>query len=97
RVPVFDGRAVGGEWPRIEQIEALVERGRLMWSAFADVLERRLAGRSYLAVDAFSMADIALLVAIDFGLATRLPDPFEGRPALKRWHEAVSARPSAKA
>jgi glutathione S-transferase len=97
RVSAFDGRAVGGEWPRIEQIEALIERGRLMWSAFADVLERRLADRSYIAVDAFSMADIALLVAIDFGLDTRLPDPFEGRPALKRWHDDVSSRPSAKA
>lgn len=97
RAAVFDGRAVGGEWPRIDQIEALIERGKLMWSAFADVLERRLADRAYIAVDRFSMADIALLVAVDFGLATRLPDPFEGRSALKRWHDEVSSRPSAKA
>jgi glutathione S-transferase len=97
RAPAFDGRAVGGEWPRIEQIEALIERGRLMLGAFADVLERRLEGRSFVATDSFSMADIALLIVIDFGLATRLADPFEGRPALCRWHEAISARPSAKA
>ena len=43
----------------------------------------------------FSMADIAALVAIDFGMDTRLPGPRDGRAALARWHEAVSLRPSA--
>ncbi len=97
KVSVFAGRAVSGQWPRIDQIPELVERGRCMWGAFADVLETHLAGHEHIAGSGFSMADIAGLVAIDFGVACRLPDPCEGRPAIARWHAMVSARPSATA
>lgn len=93
----FAGRAVSGEWPPIAQIPELVERGRCMWIAFADVLDRHLAEHVHIAGDMFSMADIAAMVSIDFGIGTRLPDPREGRPALARWHAMVSARPSAAA
>ncbi len=97
KVRVFEGRAVSGQWPPIAQIPDLVERGRCMWGAFADVLEDRLARVPYIAGEAFSMADISALVSIDFGIDTRLPDPREGRPALARWHAEISARPSAAA
>ncbi|ABQ66485.1 Glutathione S-transferase, N-terminal domain [Rhizorhabdus wittichii RW1] len=97
RVPAFADRAVSGEWPPIPQIPALVERGQCMWNAFADVLDRHLADRRHVAGDAFTMADIAAFVAADFGIATRLPDPREGREALARWHAAIAARPSASA
>jgi glutathione S-transferase len=97
RVPAFADRAVSGEWPPIPQIPALVERGQCMWNAFADVLDRHLADQCYVAGDAFTMADIAAFVAADFGIATRLPDPREGRAALARWHAAIAARPSASA
>ncbi|KKC26408.1 glutathione S-transferase family protein [Sphingomonas sp. SRS2] len=97
KVGVFAGRAVSGEWPPIEQIPAMVERGRTMWTAFADVLDARLEQRRFVAGANFSMADIAALVSIDFGMGTRLPDPREGRPALARWHAEMSARPSAAA
>lgn len=97
RVPAFAGRAVSGQWPRIEQIPELADRGRSMWNAFADILDEHLAAQSYIAGEAFTMADIAALVAIEFGIDTRLPDPREGHPAIARWHTAVSARPSARA
>jgi len=97
KVSVFKDRAVSGEWPPIPQIPELVERGRVMWTHFADVLDRQLTERQYLVEDRFTMADIAALVTIDFGIATRLPDPREGRPALARWHADASARPSASA
>jgi glutathione S-transferase len=97
RAPAFAGRAVSGEWPAIAQIPELVERGGRMWEAFADVLDAHLAERQFIAAGMFSMADIAALVAIDFGIATRLPDPREGRAALARWHGSVSSRPSASA
>lgn len=97
KVPVFAGRAVSGQWPPIAQIPEMVERGRCMWSAFADVLDTHLAEREHIAGDGFSMADIAALTAIDFGIDTRLPDPREGRAALARWHGRISARPSASA
>lgn len=97
KVSVFKDRGVSGQWPAIPQIPDLIERGRTMWDAFADVLEAHFSEQEYMAGERFSMADIAGLVAIDFGMATRLPDPREGRPSLKRWHVAVAARPSASA
>lgn len=89
----FVDRALPGEWPPIPQIPALAERGRMMWAAFADVFDRHLHAHRYVAGDRFSFADIAALVAIDFGIATKLPDPRD-RPAIARWHGLVSARPS---
>ena len=97
KVPVFKDRGVSGQWPVIPQIPDMVERGRIMWPAFMDVLEAHLAGHDHIAGTGFSMADIAGLVAIDFGIDTRLPDPRENRPSIARWHERVSARPSARA
>lgn len=97
RSAAFVGRAVSGQWPEIEQIPALVDRGRCMWSAFAAVFDSHLAGKRYVAGDGFTMADIAALVAIDFGIDTRLTDPRDSHPALARWHAEVSARPSAAA
>ena len=97
KVSVFKDRAVSGQWPAIPQIPDLVERGRTMWAAFADVLEGHLAAQDHIAGERFSMADIAALVSIDFGIATRLPDPRENRPSLARWHALVAARPSAAA
>jgi glutathione S-transferase len=97
KVSAFAGRAVSGEWPPIEQIPALVDRGRCMWDAFAEVLDRHLSEQPHVVGEKFTMADIAALVAIDFGIATRLPDPRERFAALARWHSAISSRPSAAA
>lgn len=97
KVSVFKDRGVSGQWPTIPQIPDLVERGRIMWAAFTEVLEAHLAEHEYMATDGFSMADIAALVAVDFGIDTRLPDMRDGNPAIARWHGAVSARPSAGA
>src|SRR5436853_493501 len=64
--------------------------GRLEW------LDGELADRKYIAGDNFSIADITALVGIDFGRLTdiRITD---NQKNLKRWHESVSSRPSAKA
>lgn len=97
KLSAFAGRAVSGEWPPIEQIPAMVDRGQRMWNAFADVLDAHLQRHPFIAGDAFSMADIAGLVAIDFGIGTRQDDPRENHPALARWHALISARPSAGA
>jgi glutathione S-transferase len=59
-------------------------------------LDRELAGRQYIAGDAFSVADITALVAVDFMRPARIQRP----PDLKnveRWYQEVAARPSAKA
>jgi len=93
----FADRAVSGQWPPIAQISDLVGRGAVMWRAFADILDRHFEDRTFIATSRFSVADIMALVAIDFGIAVKLPDPREGRAALARWHAAISSRPSVQA
>jgi glutathione S-transferase len=60
-------------------------------------MDSELAGREFVAADRFTIADITALVGID--LFTQLGgQPFPGdMPNLRRWHNAVSSRPSAKA
>lgn len=63
---------------------------RLAW------LDEVLANREFIAGDRYTVADITALCGIDFGRITGIgvkPD----QKNLGRWHEAVSARPSAKA
>ncbi|HUC61200.1 MAG TPA: glutathione S-transferase family protein [Alphaproteobacteria bacterium] len=78
------------------QIPALVERGKTRALQFLAELDARLAASEYIAGPRFSIADITMLVAVDFlgWLKVSLP---EDRPHLKRWYDAVAARPSAKA
>jgi glutathione S-transferase len=59
-------------------------------------LDKELAGREFVAGDRYTIADITALVGVDFGRPTGIkiaPD----QKNLERWHQAVSARPSAKA
>lgn len=60
------------------------------------MLDQQLAANTFVAGDAYSVADITALVAVDFMRPARITLP----PELKhvaRWHAEVSARPSAKA
>lgn len=59
-------------------------------------LDGVLADREYIAGVRFTVADIVALCAVDFGRVSKIklqPD----QKNLARWHEQVSARPSAKA
>ncbi len=59
-------------------------------------MDGELAGREFIAGDQFSVADITALVGVDFMRPARIQRPAELKN-LERWHQAVSARPSAKA
>ncbi len=59
-------------------------------------LDRELAGRTFLASDSYSIADICLLTTVDFAGWIGLPMD-ESFSNLKAWHDRVSARPSAQA
>ncbi len=96
RSAAFAGRAIPGKWPAMDQIPALVDRGRTMWDGFTAALDRRLADREWIAGDAFSFADITALVTIDFARRARLTLP-EGAEHIARWYGIVAARPSAEA
>ncbi len=59
-------------------------------------LDARLARSGYLADGGFSIADITMLVAVDFMKPARLPFP-DRHGHIMRWYEEVSSRPSASA
>jgi glutathione S-transferase len=59
-------------------------------------IDSALADRPFIAGECFSVADITGLVALDFARTARIAIPEEYRH-LRRWHAALSARPSAKA
>ncbi|RME02167.1 MAG: glutathione S-transferase, partial [Deltaproteobacteria bacterium] len=93
--PAFANRALPGPID-YEQIPQLVERGRRRLGYFFDTLDERLAHNTYVAGEFFSLADITALVTIDFARVVDMRIP-EEKTHLKRWYDAVSTRPSAKA
>lgn len=78
-----------------EQIPALVERGQARYRHFLEVLDERLSGQDYIALDRFSLADITVLCVVDFGKWVKI-GPTPEQTNLTRWYEAVSSRPSAR-
>lgn len=76
--------------PEYAAAQKLNAEERLVW------LNDVMASRPFVAGDRYTIADITAVVAIDFGRVSKIgiqPD----QTHLKRWHDAVSARPSAKA
>lgn len=59
-------------------------------------LNDELKGREFIAIDRYSMADIATLTSIDFAdfIGVKMPEELA---SLRAWHARVSARPSAAA
>jgi|JI10StandDraft_1071094.scaffolds.fasta_scaffold283016_3 glutathione S-transferase len=76
--------------PEFAEIMRELVAVRMAW------LDGELATRPFLAGDHFTVADITLLCGLDFGKVSgiRVGDD---TPNLKRWHQTISARPSAKA
>lgn len=94
--PRFAGRAVGGRLPHVAQIPGLVARAQILWESFVVALDERLSRSEWLAGDRYTYADITALVTVDFAEAGRLRVP-DTATHLRRWHDAVTARPSAAA
>ena len=80
----------------VPQIPAYAEamRPRALW--FLELMDKELAKREFIAGERYSVADITAQVAVDFMKPSRIVMP-ETLAHVKRWHAAVSARPSAKA
>jgi len=76
--------------PEYGEVCRSAARARLAW------LDAELAGRSFVAGERYTIADITALCAIDFGRVSDIRIAPEQKH-LQRWHEAVSGRPSAKA
>jgi glutathione S-transferase len=80
----------------VPQVPAWAEANKPRVMDFLALLDRELQGRRYIAGDKYTVADITGLVAVDFMKPAKLAVPEELK-SVKRWHEEVSARPSAKA
>jgi glutathione S-transferase len=96
QVPGLKERAVAGphDYP---QIPALVDRSKHRLLNFYVDLDARLQESAFVAVDAFSAADITALVTIDFATKA-LSLPFSDKQlAIKRWYVEVSRRAGASA
>lgn len=76
--------------PEFGEVARESARKRLAW------LDEELAGRPFIAGDAYTIADITALIGIDFGRVSKIRIG-DDQKNLARWHESVSSRPSAKA
>jgi glutathione S-transferase len=64
--------------------------------SFLEFLDGELKVRSFVAGDSYSVADITAMIAVDFMRVSKMAVP-DTLINLKRWHAAVTARPSASA
>jgi len=83
------------EW-EVPQVPAWAEANKPRVMEFLDIFERDLRDRPFAAGDRYTVADITGLVAIDFMKPAKLAVP-ETCTNVRRWHAAVSARPSTSA
>jgi glutathione S-transferase len=81
---------------RIEQVPEYGEVCRRSVAKRMEWLDGELAARPFVAGERYTIADITLLCGIDFGRPSGIRIAPEQKN-LARWHEAVSARPSAGA
>ena len=80
----------------VPQVAAWGEANKPKAMDIVGFIDRELATRPFIAGDQYSVADITALVAVDFMKPARIQRPAELKN-LERWHQDVSARPSAKA
>jgi glutathione S-transferase len=87
--PMFKGRTQQlPEYGAAMRTHAL---NRLEW------LDSMLAQRPFVAGDRYTIADITALCGLDLGLQMGVLQIPEATRHVKRWHDSVSSRPSAKA
>jgi glutathione S-transferase len=78
------------------QIAAWAEVNKSRAIEAMELVDHALGARPFIAGERFSIADITGLVALDFTKPARVAIP-EEFANLRRWREALAARPSAKA
>lgn len=78
------------------QIAAWGEVNRTRAQDMLRLIDSQIGGRQFIAGPELSIADITLLVAVDFMKPARIERP-AGLANLERWYNETAARPSAKA
>ncbi len=94
RAKGMKGRALTGP-DDYEQIPELVDRGRRRFEIFMNRMERHLNDSKYVVGGAFTVADISLMVAIDFAAWSKISIE-EQMVNLRRWYDLVSVRPGSQ-
>ena len=84
----FAGRAMPGPM-NIEQIEALVPRGLQRVNGFFTVLNEHLAGRQFMVGDSLTLADIDVLIYVDFAKWIKQGVPEECKD-LQAYYDRIS-------
>ena len=79
------------------QIPEMAEASRRVVGDYFGFLDGQLAEREFVAGDVYSMADILALCTLDFGASLNDLKYAPEHANLARWHQTVSARPSASA
>ena len=80
----------------VPQVTAWGEANKPKAIEFLQVLDGQLADSQFVCGDAFTVADITGLVAVDFMRPAKITLP-EELANVRRWHSVVSERPSARA
>jgi glutathione S-transferase len=80
----------------VPQVAAWGEANKPRALEILGIMDEELAKKRFIAGANYSIADITALVAVDFMKPARIERP-KGLQHVARWHEEVSARPSAKA
>ena len=80
----------------VPQVAAWGEANKPRALEILQFMDEELGKHRFIAGEDYSVADITALVAVDFAKPARVQRP-DGLKNLGRWHEEVSARPSAKA
>lgn len=80
----------------VPQVPAWAEANKPRVQEFLRVLDGQLKDKPFVTGDRFTVADITGLVGVDFMKPAKLALP-EEFANVRRWHAAVSARPSAAA
>ncbi|MBI3154408.1 MAG: glutathione S-transferase [Burkholderiales bacterium] len=91
--PAMAGRALPGPVD-YAQIPALAERGMQRLQQFLQALDTRLADRTFVAGERFSVADITAAVAVDFARIVKVKPDAGLHPNLLRWRELLAQRPA---
>ncbi len=92
----LSGQAVHFQWAAPDGLDYARNRYRREAERHYQVLEDHLAGRDYIVGDGYTIADMSAWGWID--RAARVmkgePDPLAGFPNIKRWFQAIDARPA---
>jgi glutathione S-transferase len=91
----FAERGLPGSAQPIPRLPALVDRAKARLSRFFDKFDAQVKHNEFVAGERYTIADATTLCAIDFAKWTDVTIPPHCQ-SLRRWYDAVSARPSAK-